>query len=98
MKYIKQYETINWDFDEEEVEPLNVSDIVTSINNTPFEWWGKGKWMQTNITNGLITEIKHTSIINKHYIGKIPYNGYMCKLRGGWPWFKMNNLQKIKKQ
>jgi len=95
-------ENINFDdFEWEEYDelPFDIGDRV--VINEEYSWWDSscGKWSKYTATNnnpGKIEKIEHSYKITMdgHRKTKILYDGYMVMLRGKWPWFKMECLEK----
>lgn len=102
MKYIKLFENIDWEEDWEEEDPDSlipkVGDIYRREDVSRLLWWSRvmGVWNIYYLMENddlLVTHVKHASEIDnddEHKIekGSIPYDGYMVKFKGKWPWFK----------
>lgn len=110
LKYLKLFEDIDFeDFDWEEEDPdaptIKVGDIISPGNKV---WWNSSakKWIKytEDLEKIRVEKVEHSSNIdedgfNRFTKGSIPYDGYMVKFSGKWPWFKIeddNNLKENK--
>lgn len=106
MKFLKLFEDINWEFDEEEyLLSIGVDDEVLSTSEY-FEYWSEKHKKFLRIRRPLkfiIGKVEHSSNIKNDSHGdieNIPYDGYLVRGkhldgREYLVWIKMDNLVKV---
>lgn len=96
MKYIKEYKEIDWEDWEEILDdpPFKIGDNIKIIDNL-YMWHPTYKMWKIIKRDGEYSVIKDLKFINHQTMiiceGKlinIPYNGWVFKLKGKWPWYK----------
>ena len=108
MRYLKLYEEIDFDDFEWEEEDLDVLSNLKEDNvlKVPIHMWDEIKYDLHKLGYKWVGEqendIKHSSEITedgRHIIHKpIPHNGLMVMLRGQYPWYKIEFIEKVNRK
>ena len=107
MRYIKIFENIKWDDweiqEEDDSFPFEIGDVVK--NDSHLIFWNSEQFITIPVKIiGEITNVDKSENItsdgsDKIKKGTIPYDGWLFKIKGHWPWFKYDEnviLKKIK--